>query len=138
MNEKERPDRSTRHNSERTPTRVDVRQQLAADQTLLAWIRTSIALSALGFVVARFNLFLNQVQRVSVASRDAALTIGLVLVGAAAFLLVLGLVQHRQITALLAEHGDPLDATRWPAVAAAVAALLAVVAIGVYLAASVS
>jgi hypothetical protein len=52
--------------------------------------------------------------------------------------LVLGLVQYRQVTALLATHGDPLDAIRWPAVVAAVACLLAIVAIGIYLATGVN
>lgn len=119
------------------PASVDVRQQLAADQTLLAWIRTAIAMSALGFVVAKFNLSLHQLQGVSVTSWGAARVIGLVLVAAAAFLLVLGLVQHRQVTALLAGHGDPLDVSRWPAVVAAVVSLLVVIAIGVYLATGV-
>ncbi|MBV9355206.1 MAG: DUF202 domain-containing protein [Chloroflexi bacterium] len=35
-----------------------VQQHLANQRTLLAWIRTSIALMGLGFVVARFALFL--------------------------------------------------------------------------------
>jgi len=33
---------------------------LAAERTLLAWIRTGLALMGLGFVVARFGLFLQQ------------------------------------------------------------------------------
>jgi putative membrane protein len=134
----QRPDRGPHQEGELTPAHVDVRQQLAADQTLLAWIRTAIALSALGFVVARFNLFLHQVQRVSATSGEAARIIGLVLVAAAALLLVLGLLEYRQVTALLADHGDPLDATRWPAVVAAAVCLLAVVAIGIYLATGVN
>jgi uncharacterized protein (DUF302 family)/uncharacterized membrane protein YidH (DUF202 family) len=35
---------------------------LAAERTLLAWIRTGLALMAFGFVVARFGLFLQQLQ----------------------------------------------------------------------------
>ena len=35
---------------------------LAAERTLLAWIRTGLALMGFGFVVARFGLFLQQVQ----------------------------------------------------------------------------
>ena len=88
-------------------------------------------------MVAKFNLFLHQVQGVSVTGWGAARVIGLVLVAAAAFLLVLGLVQHRQVTALLADHGDRLDVSRWPAVVAAVVSLLVVIAIGVYLATGV-
>ena len=105
MTDMQRPDRGAIDDPEDSPAPVDVRQQLAADQTLFAWIRTAIALSALGFVVARFNLFLHQVQRVSATGGEAARTIGLALVAAAAFLLVLGLVQHRQVTALLPTTG---------------------------------
>lgn len=36
----------------------DPRVYFAAERTLLAWIRTGIALIGLGFVVARFDLFL--------------------------------------------------------------------------------
>lgn len=38
-----------------------VREHLANERTLLAWIRTAIALMALGFVVARFGLFLREI-----------------------------------------------------------------------------
>ncbi len=35
---------------------------LAAERTLLAWIRTGLAMMGFGFVVARFGLFLQQIQ----------------------------------------------------------------------------
>ena len=35
---------------------------LAAERTLLAWIRTGLALMGFGFVVARFGLFLQQLR----------------------------------------------------------------------------
>jgi len=41
---------------------------LAAERTLLAWIRTGLALMGLGFVVARFGLFLQQIQSIQHAS----------------------------------------------------------------------
>lgn len=37
------------------------REHLANERTLLAWIRTAIALIGLGFVVARFGLFLRTI-----------------------------------------------------------------------------
>ena len=40
----------------------DPRVQFAAERTLLAWVRTGIALMGFGFVVARFGLFLREVQ----------------------------------------------------------------------------
>src|SRR3974377_1884182 len=38
---------------------------LAAERTLLAWIRTGLALMGFGFVVARFGLFLHQIELVN-------------------------------------------------------------------------
>ncbi|MFY8202182.1 MAG: YidH family protein, partial [Pirellula staleyi] len=37
---------------------VDPRIYFAAERTLLAWLRTGIAIIGLGFLVARFGLFL--------------------------------------------------------------------------------
>lgn len=41
----------------------DPRVFFAAERTLLAWIRTAVALIGLGFVVARFGLFLQLLER---------------------------------------------------------------------------
>jgi putative membrane protein len=40
----------------------DPRVYLAAERTFLAWIRTSLALMAFGFVIARFGLFLREIE----------------------------------------------------------------------------
>lgn len=44
---------------ERNDTKL--REHLANERTFLAWIRTSIALMGLGFVIVKFGLFLKQV-----------------------------------------------------------------------------
>ena len=43
---------------------------LAAERTLLAWIRTGLALMGFGFVVARFGLFLQQLKIMESASAE--------------------------------------------------------------------
>lgn len=81
----------------------DPRVFFAAERTLLAWVRTGLTVMALGFVVARFNLFL-AVMAASSSSPAAAhvqgtrwppsvLGILLVLFGAATILGALG--NHR-------------------------------------------
>lgn len=40
---------------------IDVNTALAAERTLLAWLRTALAMMGFGFVVARFGLFLQQI-----------------------------------------------------------------------------
>lgn len=41
---------------------LDPRVYMAAERTFLAWIRTSLALMAFGFVIARFGLFLREIE----------------------------------------------------------------------------
>jgi len=43
----------------------DPRVYFAAERTMLAWIRTGLALMGLGFVVARFGLFLREIGAVA-------------------------------------------------------------------------
>jgi uncharacterized protein (DUF302 family)/uncharacterized membrane protein YidH (DUF202 family) len=50
---------------------------LAAERTLLAWIRTGLALMGFGFVVARFGLFLQQLQVMQSATRQQSYGISL-------------------------------------------------------------
>jgi putative membrane protein len=47
-----------------TPNDARFRDHAANERTLLAWIRTGIALMAFGFAIARFGLFLREIVEV--------------------------------------------------------------------------
>lgn len=47
-------------NDDTAQYRDDPRIRMAAERTLLAWIRTGLAMMGFGFVVARFGLFLRE------------------------------------------------------------------------------
>ena len=51
-----------------SPQKSALSDYLAAERTFLAWIRTGLALMGFGFVVARFGLFLQQVQALHVVA----------------------------------------------------------------------
>jgi putative membrane protein len=44
-----------------TPPVIDTNVRLAEERTLLAWVRTGLAMMGFGFVVARFGMFLRAV-----------------------------------------------------------------------------
>ena len=58
---------------------------LANERTYLAWIRTGIAIIALGFVVARFGLFLREISPVAQSALpihfSSAIGVALVVIG---------------------------------------------------------
>ncbi len=77
-----------------------VRDHLANERTLLSWVRLSLAISALGFVVARFGLFVERLlaaNRVPSAGTGLSLPIGVLLVLAGPVLAVLALLRYRTV-----------------------------------------
>jgi putative membrane protein len=46
--------------AEKVPDKSEPSTEMAAERTILAWIRTGLALMGFGFVVARFGLFLRE------------------------------------------------------------------------------
>jgi putative membrane protein len=67
----------------------DPRVYLAAERTFLAWIRTSLALMAFGFVVSRFGLFLRVLESSSGQRVSEPSTLSLPL---GVFLVLLGVI----------------------------------------------
>jgi putative membrane protein len=85
-------------NSEATPSQsTRAREHLANERTLLAWVRTAIALMGLGFVVARFGLYLREIAAVRGGSLPPESSysgpIGIVLVGAGVLATVVSTVR---------------------------------------------
>lgn len=66
----------------------EVQVRLAAERTLLAWVRTGVALMGFGFVVARFGLFLRELaaaegHRTEPSGPSLNIGVGLILLGVA-------------------------------------------------------
>jgi putative membrane protein len=77
----------------------DPRIRFAAERTLLAWLRTGLALMGFGFVVARFGLFLRELAAVHEnrgASQGWSLWIGTALVFVGVAVTVLAAIEHRR------------------------------------------
>ncbi len=71
-------------NSAPPTSKASLSDYLAAERTLLAWIRTGLALMGFGFVVSRFGLFLQEfqvVEHVHVAHSAGSLWFGTALIG---------------------------------------------------------
>lgn len=85
----------------------DPRVYFAAERTMLAWLRTGIAIMAFGFVVARFGVFLRLVQGGEVASHGLSSYLGAVLVGLGVLATAAGAVQYRSFCRTLSPAERP-------------------------------
>jgi putative membrane protein len=94
----------------------DPRYRWAAERTLLAWVRTALALMGFGFVVARFGFFLRQLVAVEVSStsrttgRSISLGVALVILGVV--ITLLAAKEHAQIIGRM-NRGEPFIPPKW-------------------------
>ena len=78
----------------------DPKDFMAAERTLLAWVRTGIALMGFGFVVARFGLFLRELVRVgerAAAQRFDSVLLGTLIVAAGVGVNIWASLRHRTL-----------------------------------------
>jgi putative membrane protein len=101
---------------EEQPPALDPRVGLAAERTLLAWVRTGLALMGFGFVVAKFGLFLREMASIResqpLPSSGLSVWIGGSLLILGVVVNVAAVVQHIRLLRRL-ERGEPYRATVW-------------------------
>lgn len=117
--------------------KATVADYLAAERTLLAWVRTGLALMGFGFVVARFGLFLQQlaaIQHTDIErSYGLSLWFGTALIAAGVIVNVASAWRHFRMVHELDRGSDACTRSVTQAVATAVFLALVGIAMAVYL-----
>lgn len=121
------------HSDEKTSERIRNRRvHMANERTFLAWIRTSIAIMAFGFVVEKFSLFVKQMgyylgKEIAPPPSGQSSIIGIILVGLGVIMGVLAFLRYKKVE----QQID--DDTYKPSAILSVMLFLSVLAIGVFL-----
>ena len=86
--------------------------ELANDRTFLAWLRTSIAVIGLGFVVAKVALIVQPTNKTA-SNEDLYAAVGVVIVVCGGAIVVVGYLLHKTVLdSLRTDEAKPRP--RWP------------------------
>jgi putative membrane protein len=101
----------------RTMNVSDPRVFFAAERTLLAWLRTGLTVMGLGFVVARFGLFLRllALQPQAISGQDHSIVsavLGVLFVIAGAIAILVATAQHQRFVTTLPRSDLPASYSR--------------------------
>jgi len=121
----------------RIAQKASLSDYLAAERTLLAWIRTGLALMGFGFVVARFGLFLQEFQVIQhvpvMQSYGLSLWFGTTLIAVGVIVNLYSGWQYARLVRAL-DRGEPHNRPLAPAVAIAMFLAVVGLAMAIYLA----
>jgi len=121
---KNKPDEVSRFSTDFRFIVALVRTALSSEQSLMAWIRTSLSLFTFGFSITQFFYYLERRQgSTEFSSGPRRLGISLVCLGI--LVLVLAMIEHAQTLRRMKEQGMPPDAKSFLPIASA-AGLLAI------------
>ncbi len=70
------------------------RNKLAAERTLMAWVRTALSMISFGFTIYKFLQVIDQQSTVVVLRPNAPRNVGLVLTGLGTFVVIIASIQH--------------------------------------------
>jgi putative membrane protein len=99
------------------------RTAFSADQTLMAWIRTSLSLFTFGFSITQFFQYLEKRGNIEQLSASPRM-LGILLVGVGIFVLALAIAEHLWRINVLKKEGLPSDSNSFLPIGSASALLI--------------